>query len=158
MENTKIDIKEIRSIRFVWDKMANVMTVISTMGMLGIAIFVFVQSRTEGLEMIWAGLLLIVVTALLATFTPLGLIVDDEYIVVKKLVGRIVIKKCDIISATKVDAHIVRRSGRMAGSSGAFGYWGKFRHRSIGSYTLYATNLERLVLIETTKKKYVINY
>ena len=85
MENTKIDIKEIRSIRFVWDKMANVMTVISTMGVLGIAIFVFVQSRTEGLEMIWAGLLLIVVTALLATFTPLGLIVDDEYIVVKKL-------------------------------------------------------------------------
>ncbi|MBR2148938.1 MAG: hypothetical protein IJ965_05885, partial [Campylobacter sp.] len=100
MENTKIDIKEIRSIRFVWDKMANVMTVISTMGMLGIAIFVFVQSRTEGLEMICSGLLLIVVTALLATFTPLGLIVDDEYIVVKKLVGRIVIKKCDIISAT----------------------------------------------------------
>jgi hypothetical protein len=70
----------------------------------------------------------------------------------------VIIKKSDITSIQSVEGKVIRRSGRLAGSNGGFGYWGKYRHRSIGSYTLYATNLDKLVLIETDKKKYIINY
>lgn len=154
----QIPIKDIQSTRFVWDRMSNIMTTIMAAGMVGLSLFLVLKYKTDGPEMFIAAGILIFVTAFMSIFTPLGLIVDDEYIAVKKLVGRVVIKKSDILSITPVEGAVVRRSARLAGSNGVFGYWGKYRSRAIGSYTLYATNLDRLALIETAKKKYIINY
>jgi hypothetical protein len=153
-----ITIKDIQSTRFVWDKMSNVTTAMAVIGTLGISIFMILQINTQGYHMLIGVAILVVTMAALATFTPLGLTVDDEYIVINKLVGKVIIKKSDITSIQSVEGKVIRRSGRLAGSNGGFGYWGKYRHRSIGSYTLYATNLNKLVLIETDKKKYIINY
>lgn len=154
----QIPIKDIQSTRFVWDRMANVMTVILAAGMIGLSIFLLLKYKADGMETVAAAGILIFVTVFISIFTPLGLIVDDEYIAVKKLVGRVVIKKSDILSITPVEGAVVRRSARLAGSNGVFGYWGKYRSRAIGSYTIYATNLDKLALIETAKKKYIINY
>lgn len=154
----KIDIKEIQSIRFKWDRIANVNTVILVMGMLGFAAYMLVKLQGTGIGHIIGAVLIILITAILSIFTPLGLTVDDEYIVINKLLGRKIIRKEDIVAITSIDASIVRRSGRLAGSFGGFGYWGIYRSRKIGSFSLYATNMERLALIETTKKKYIINY
>lgn len=153
-----ITLKDINSTRFVWDKMSNVTTAMAVIGVLGISIFMILQIKTEGYQMLIGVAILVLTMATLATFTPLGLTVDDEYIVINKLVGKVIINKKDITSIQPVEGKLVRRSGRLAGSNGGFGYWGKYRHRTIGSYSLYATNLERLVMIETATKKYVINY
>jgi hypothetical protein len=157
MEN-EITIKDIRSTRFVWDRMSNVTTAMAVIGVLGISIFMILQIKTEGYQMLIGVAVLVLTMAGLATFTPLGLTVDDEYIVINKLVGKVIINKKEITSIQPVEGKLVRRSGRLAGSNGGFGYWGKYRHRTIGSYSLYATNLDRLVLIETNRKKYIINY
>lgn len=154
----QIPIKDIQSTRFVWDRMSNIMTTIMAAGMVGLSLFLVLKYKTDGPEMFIAAGILIFVTAFMSIFTPLGLIVDDEYIAVKKLVGRVVIKKSDILSITPVEGAVVRRSARLAGSNGVFGYWGKYRSRAIGSYTIYATNLDKLALIETVKRKYIINY
>ena len=154
----RITVNDIKSIRFIWDRMSNVMTAIAVMGVLGISIYMIMQIRTEGYLMLIGVAVLVFTMTVLATFTPLGLTVDEEYIVINKLVGKVVIKKSDITSIQSVEGKTVRRSGRISGSGGAFGYWGKFRHRTIGKYTLYATNLDKLVLIQTTKRKYIINY
>lgn len=153
-----ITLNDIKSTRFIWDRMSNVMTVIAVMGVLGISIFMLLNIKTEGYTMLIGTAILVLTTSGLASFTPLGLTVDNDYIIINKLVGKVVIKKSEVVSVKSIDSSIVRRSGRMAGSSGAFGYWGKFRHRTEGSYSLYATNFDRFVMIETPKKKYVINY
>lgn len=159
MTNKKqISLKDIKSTRFVWDRMANVMTVILAAGMIGLSIFLLLKYKADGMETVAAAGILIFVTVFISIFTPLGLIVDDEYIAVKKLVGRVLIKKSDIISITPIDGAVVRRSARFIGSNGVYGYWGKFRNRTIGSFTIYATNLDKLALIETARKKYIINY
>lgn len=157
-DEKQISLEDIKSTRFVWDRMANVMTVILAAGMIGLSIFLLLKYKADGMETVAAAGILIFVTVFISIFTPLGLIVDDEYIAVKKLVGRVLIKKSDIISITPIDGAVVRRSARFIGSNGVYGYWGKFRNRTIGSFTIYATNLDKLALIETARKKYIINY
>ncbi len=156
--DNNITLQEIKSTRFVWDRMSNVTTAITVMGVLGISIYMILHINTEGYQMLIGAAILLLTVASLATFTPLGLTVDDEYIVINKLVGKVIIKKSDITSIQSVEGKLVRRSGRISGSNGGFGYWGRYRHRSIGRYSLYATNLDRLLLIVTPKRKYIINY
>jgi hypothetical protein len=46
---------------------------------------------------------------------------------------------------------------RKMGNGGLWAYTGRYYHSSVGNYQLYATELRELLLIETTKTKYVIS-
>ena len=151
-----ITLKDIQSVRFTWDRMSNVLTSIVLTGLFGLcAVLIYKEPGFESL------LTLAIVTVILgaaASFTPRGLSVDNDYIVIHKIIGKVVIDKRDITSVKGIDASMLRHSTRLAGTMQVFGYWGIFRNRKLGKYRLYATNLNRLALIETATKKYVINY
>jgi hypothetical protein len=50
----------------------------------------------------------------------------------------------------------VRRSVRIGGSGGAFGYFGRFRNGALGSYRMYATRQDRLVALRGAGRTWVV--
>lgn len=151
-----ITIKDIQSVRFTWDRMANVLTSMIIVGLLGLcAVLIY---NEPGLESLLTLAIIVVVLGGVFSFTPRGLYVDNDYIIIHRFIGKVVIDKSVITSVKGIDASMLRHSTRLAGTMQVFGYWGIFRNRKLGKYRLYATNLNRLALIETATKKYVINY
>ena len=145
-----ITIKDIQSVRFTWDRMANVLTSMIIVGLLGLcAVLIY---KEPGLESLLTLAIIIVVLGGVFSFTPRGLYVDNDYIVIHRFIGKVVIDKSEITSVKGIDASMLRHSTRLAGTMQVF------RNRKLGKYRLYATNLNRLALIETATKKYVINY
>ncbi len=114
---------------------------------------------TEGL--IWLKYLLIII--FLATIIgvlglmPLRLTIENDKIGLHRLIGAIYIPFKDIIELKAIPNSDTAFSIRLFGSGGLFGYLGKFRNKKLGNYTMYATNLNELILIRTDRKTYVFS-
>ena len=62
------------------------------------------------------------------------------------------IHSIDIISTTTISGSI-----RLFASGGFFGYFGIFKNKNIGKYTMYATELKNLIMVKTAHKTYVFS-
>jgi hypothetical protein len=60
-------------------------------------------------------------------------------------------------SVTVVSNREISNSIRTFGSGGLFGYLGQFRNNLIGNYTMYATEKQNLIYVNTTKGKYIFS-
>ncbi len=86
---------------------------------------------------------------------PRAYTVSETTIAIHRPVGDIVIPKSEvkvIEIADKIPIGI-----RVFGSGGAFGYYGKFRLTDGQPVTLYCTCLDRVVVLKTEKKVYIIS-
>ena len=90
-------------------------------------------------------------------FLPISLVVGNENITIKCLVNRTVIPKSTIKRIYKIKTNNSFHSKREFGSSGAFGLVGIFSNDMLGKFTMYATELETRIVIETESKNYVIS-
>lgn len=112
-------------------------------------------------ELIWLKYTLIII--FLATIIgvlllmPLRLTFEDDKITLHRLVGPNYIPSKDIIELMAIPNSEIAYSIRLFGSGGLFGYLGKFRNKKLGNYTMYATNLNELILIRTNRKTYVFS-
>ena len=82
---------------------------------------------------------------------PIRLTIGNDKIILHRLFGAINIPIKDIIEIKAIPNSETAFSIRIFGSGGLFGYLGKFKN------TMYATNLNELVLIRTNSKKYVFS-
>lgn len=111
--------------------------------------------------MLWLKYLLIIV--FLATvvigvgYMPIRLEADDETILIRRLFGTLEVSLSEVIEIRGILKTDIDHSIRTFGSGGLFGYLGRFKNDRLGSYTMYATALNQLVLIRTKHKKYVFS-
>lgn len=112
-------------------------------------------------KLIWIKYTLIII--ILATIIgvlllmPLRLNIESNKITLHRLIGSINIPFKDIIELKAIPNSETAYSIRIFGSGGLFGYLGKFRNKNLGNYTMYATNLNELILVRTNRKTYVFS-
>ena len=90
-------------------------------------------------------------------YAPRTLMLDRNTLTIGRRVQPVEISLGDIRRVERVESKVVRRAMRTVGNGGLWAYTGRYYHRAVGNYQLFATELSNLVLIETDKKKYVIS-
>ena len=105
-------------------------------------------------SMLWLKYTLIVV--FIATM-PIRLTIGNDKIILHRLFGAINIPIKDIIAIKAIPNSETAFSIRIFGSGGLFGYLGKFKNKKLGYYTMYATDINELILIRTARKTYVFS-
>ncbi|WP_300681723.1 PH domain-containing protein [uncultured Rikenella sp.] len=88
---------------------------------------------------------------------PIRLKADGEKVTVSRLFGALEIPLSEVISVGPISKSDIDGSIRTFGSGGFFGYLGRFRNKTLGRYTMYATELKHLVLVRTRQKKYLFS-
>ena len=112
-------------------------------------------------SMLWLKYTLIVV--FIATiigglgYMPIRLTIGNDKIILHRLLGDINIPIKDIIAIKAIPNSETAFSIRIFGSGGLFGYLGKFKNKKLGNYTMYATDINELILIRTARKTYVFS-
>ena len=90
-------------------------------------------------------------------YSPQTLMIDRNTLTIGRRVQPVEISLGDIRRVKRVESKVVRRAVRAMGNGGLWAYTGRYYHRAVGNYQLFATELKDLVLIETDKQKYVIS-
>ena len=105
----------------------------------------------------------IVPVALAWALAPRGFTIDANQLTVERPLWPLRIPRADIRSARALDAGEARRLGlagggalRTFGTSGLFGYYGRFRSAALGSFRMYATRGTGFVLVETRRGPVVL--
>lgn len=99
-----------------------------------------------------------VVTAWLTrALAPKGYELDDIELKIDRDMRPITVPLRDITEVFKLEDGLLRRSLRLMGTSGFYGYYGLFWHRKLGKYRAYATRLDGLVGVRTEKTLYALS-
>ena len=88
---------------------------------------------------------------------PMRLKANDEKVTVRRLFGSLEIPLNEVIDTRRIFKSEIDGSIRTFGSGGLFGYLGRFKNDRLGNYTMYATELNNLILVRTNNKKYVFS-
>jgi hypothetical protein len=82
---------------------------------------------------------------------PRGYSVEAGRLRIERLVAPIDIPLASIQSAARLEGEELAGSLRTIGSGGLFGYYGRFRNRSLGTYRMYATRGEDYVVVRADR-------
>ena len=88
---------------------------------------------------------------------PIRLKANDEKIKVVRLFGSLKVPLNEVVEIRRISYSDIDNSISTFGSGGLFGYLGRFKNNRLGNYTMYATELNNLILIRTNNKKYVFS-
>lgn len=142
-----------------WSRGVTIITIITTFVLIISACFIWTDDFP--LFMLWLKYTLLVVFMATAVggfgYMPIRLTVENGRITLSRLFGAIVLSLDDIIECKAIPESDIEGSVRVFGSGGFFGFLGKFRNKRLGFYTMYATNLNELILIRTARKTYVFS-
>lgn len=112
----------------------------------------------DALVEVYLLLLVFLITVLgLLGYMPIRLKAGRDKIAVSRLFGALEIPLSEVTSVVPIPKSYIDGSIRTFGSGGAFGYLGRFKNKTLGRYTMYATELKHLVLVRTRQKKYVFS-
>ena len=81
---------------------------------------------------------------------------DSKNIVIKRFAPNFYIPVSSIESV-EIDNNAMKRSLRIFGNGGLFGFYGRFRNKKYGSYRAFVKDLKKLVVIKTDKKTIIIS-
>ena len=144
---------------FRWGCTTMIMTGIG-LAILVWSIIIMFQTMIETKFDIIIGGITIAILILIYLFTfcyaPRYLSIDNQKITLKRMVGSFEIPLTTICSIQVIPRAMLRRSIR-CGNGGLFGFYGFFSNKTIGSYTMYATELKHLIMVKTTRKTYVFS-
>jgi hypothetical protein len=96
--------------------------------------------------------LLMLVILVSYAYSPRGYVITDRSILVQRLAGQPRISLDDVREVRRATPDDFRRSIRLRGSSGLFGYYGLFRSPKLGKFTAYVTNRNNRVVVITGSK------
>ena len=152
LENSTLEIG------FNWSVEVIVITLLTVVLVLGIIIS-FYSRWPANLSLLKYALTIVILLIIIvpAVYSPIRLSINDEKLVLKRLVGNIEIDLKNVYSVTIISNREISNSIRTFGSGGLFGYLGQFKNNLIGSYTMYATEKQNLISINTSKGKYVFS-
>lgn len=88
---------------------------------------------------------------------PLGYSLDDVELVIDRKISPVTIPLRDIAGAGPLEEGVLRRSLRVMGTGGYYGYYGLFWGRKLGFFKAYATRFDRLAEVKTAKNTFVLS-
>lgn len=146
------------TIGFNWSIEVIIITLLTIVLVFGIIIS-FHLKWPANLSLLKYAMTIVVLSIILipALYCPIRLSINNEKIVLKRIVGNIEINLKNVHSVSIVSNREINNSIRTFGSGGLFGYLGQFRNNLIGNYTMYATEKQNLIYINTTKGKYIFS-
>lgn len=136
-----------------WDRRLTVLTWVGSVILVGASILVCYEGlRREpttpvGVAMAAFAAVPMLAFILSALMGPRGYRVAAEGLVIERWVAPISIPHASIRSVERISGDRLSGSIRTLGSGGLFGYYGRFRNRALGSYRMYATRSDDLVLV-----------
>ena len=80
--------------------------------------------------------------------SPKGYKVTDTGVILTRLYKPIYIPMKEILSINTVDAKDLKGTIRLLGSSGFYGYWGKFRNAKYGTFYMHALKNQNMLCIK----------
>lgn len=147
------------SVPFHWSGSVRAITAIAVVSFMATGFYL--ESKIWPAEMLWLKYLLIIIlsaTVIIGLgYMPIRLKANEEKITVSRLFGSLEIPMDRIIESRMILKSEMDDAIRTFGSGGLFGYLGLFRSTGLGNFTMYATDLNHLLLIRTSNKKYVFS-
>lgn len=144
---------------FRWSGTTIIITLAALALLAGACVFLKVYKWPTAL--LWFKCLLIIVflsTVVIGVgFMPIKLTANENIVSVKRLFGALTIPRSEIVESRELLKPEIVKSVRTFGSGGLFGYLGHFSNSIIGEYTMYATDLDHLVLIRTHNRVFVFS-
>lgn len=138
---------------------ARIITVAVTVMFLVIIAGQFIYFKNDGLlvtNLVIA--LLPLIYLVVFALSPKEYIINHEELVIKKVMGKTVIRRASIVGIEILQQKDVSGALRTFGVGGLFGYFGKFYKKQLGSMNWYATRLDTPVLITTIDNvKYLLS-
>lgn len=148
------------SLPFNWSGGVWAVTIVTLVVLAGTGFYL--ESLQWPRSMLWLKYLLtiILLTTVIAGvgYMPMRLKANDEKVTVRRLFGSLEIPLNEVIDTRRIFKSEIDGSIRTFGSGGLFGYLGRFKNDRLGNYTMYATELNNLILVRTNNKKYVFSY
>ena len=147
------------SLPFNWSGGVWAVTIVTLVVLAGAGFYL--ESLQWPRSMLWLKYLLtiILLTTVIAGvgYMPMRLKANDEKVTVRRLFGSLEIPLNEVIETRRIFKSDINGSIRTFGSGGLFGYLGRFKNDRLGNYTMYATELNNLILVRTSNKKYVFS-
>jgi len=94
------------------------------------------------------------------TFAPRYYVVEQNRIIIKKVIGKITLYKDDVETITTIESKAVKEMYRKFAVGGFFGFYGLFYSRALKNVNMYAGTMKAsnlLVIKLKNAKKYVIS-
>lgn len=150
---------DIISVPFHWSKQVIVISVLTTLLIIGAIIALEYVPIEESERWLKVPLQILLALTLIITigFVPTQLNADIEQVTLKKVFGNIEIPLHDIREVRRLSKSDLNKSIRIFGSGGMLGYFGFFYSKKIGLYTMYATEEDNMILIRTDRKSYIFS-
>ena len=140
------------SVPFHWGGGMIAMTIVCLIVVFGTLIATLPKSIPWLTYLMWAFMLVVLIGT--AGFTPIHLKADNEKVTLTRLfIPSLTIPKDKIVDIGRLPKSYVDESIRTFGSGGFCGFLGKFRNKTLGDYTMYATELKDLIYILTSDKQ-----
>ena len=100
---------------------------------------------------------IVICTILPAVWAPIKYIVTEQKIIIKRIGQGITIPWADVCAVSHIPYDDVFRSAiRTMGCGGLFGIYGNFKSASMGKFKAYMTRRDKLVLVRTPDKPFVL--
>lgn len=147
------------TVPFHWSGSVWTITIITLIVLAGAGFYV--ASLNWPTVMLWLKYLLTIVllTTVIAGvgYMPIRLKANDVKITVRRLFGSLEISLNEMIEIKRISKSEIDGSIQTFGSGGLFGYLGRFKNDRLGNYSMYATELNNLILVRTSNKNYVFS-
>jgi len=102
-------------------------------------------------------ILIVICTILPAIWAPIKYIVTEQKIIIKRIGPEIAIPLADVYAVSRIPYNEVFCSAiRTMGCGGMFGIYGNFKSASMGKFKVYMTRRDKLVLVRTPDKPFVL--
>lgn len=144
--------------RFRWSRMVWVMSIITTIILVGSSIVTLCIPELASSKGTYVVMLLILPLPIICfALAPRYLYLFGNTLIIKRWVGRVTIPTEEITSVEVADKWVVLRSTRTMGNGGYFGYYGHYYNVHYGKFRMFATETTNLYLIRTKRRNYVIS-
>lgn len=154
--------KQFYTVPFVWDKTLWATTFACFALWIGLSGWFVFQIFTTDNDSAMIGSLIILNIVFIPTIlaceglAPQRLEIGESHIVILRRYKSVVINREEIKSVERLPDNALRGAIRTGGVGGLFGYFGRYYSRSIGSFSLYATNSKDLFLIRKWDGKNIV--
>lgn len=94
---------------------------------------------------------------LLFALSPNGVEVGDDSVHIRQRWGGIQRNLADLSSVRRIEVGELRSSVRLVSVGGVFGWFGTFQSPKLGEFKMFATRLDRLILMEFHGERIVVS-
>ncbi len=95
--------------------------------------------------------------AFLFALSPNGVEVGDDVVYIRRRWGGVPRHLAALTSARRIAIHELQSSIRLVSVGGVFGWYGTFQSPTLGEFKMFATRLDRLVLMDFRNERIVVS-